>query len=233
MKKELLNSKLIFEYEVDEEFNIDTLLLKDFVKLKLKHKRLLEIGTGSGAISLYLSDNNILIDAIEIQDTRALRALSNVKINNLENKINIICDDVRTHNFSYLYDVIVTNPPFFKYTNRDITPRLIAREEIYLTLEELCKVISTNLKELGEVFLIYPVSRFNELFILFNKYRLTIKKIRFIYPNNKAKANRVLVHAIKGAKEELVIEKNFYLYNNDNTISDELNKIYGKNNENN
>jgi len=233
MKRELLNSKLIFEYEIDEEFNIDTLLLKDFVRIKAKHKTLLEIGTSSGAISLYLSNHNILIDAIEIQESRALRALSNVKINNLENKINVINADVRTYSFNRLYDVIVSNPPFFKYTNKEITPRLIGREEVYLTLEDLCKVINKNLKELGEVFLIYPVSRFNELFILFNKYRLTIKKIRFIYPNVNAKPNRVLIHAIKGAKEELIIEKNFYLYNIDKSISDELNKIYGKNNENN
>ena len=111
-------------------FGIDSVLLSDFAKKIKKDAKVLDIGTGTGIISILLSkkSNSKKIYAIEIQDEVADMAKRSVKLNNLEEKIEIINDNIKNIN-KYLenntLDAIVTNPPYkkrcksFRYRNRD------------------------------------------------------------------------------------------------------------------
>jgi len=230
MNRELLNSKLIYNYDIDEEFNIDTLLIKDFIELKCNQHQILEIGAGAGALSLYLSElKNVKIDAVEIQEKRFNRLKDNIKINNLESIINPIHQDVKTFKCIGLYDVIVTNPPFFKVNPKNDgnnIERRIAKEEIHLTLKELLFSVSQNLKSKGSFYLIYPASRLTELFRELDNCRLNVKRMALVAPRVTASPNRVLIEAVLDGKDEIKIEKLFYLYNQNGHISKRLSEIY-------
>ena len=101
-------------------FSLDSVLLPNFVTINKNIKNILDIGTGNAPIPLILSTKtNAHIIAVEIQKDVYALAQKTVKINNLENQINLINADIKqiyqTMEPNY-YDVITCNPPYFKVT---------------------------------------------------------------------------------------------------------------------
>lgn len=75
---------------------------------------ILDIGTGSGAISIALKDKlNSMVIGCDISDKALKMALNNAKMNNLD--INYVKSDIFS-NINGKFDVIVSNPP---YISRD------------------------------------------------------------------------------------------------------------------
>lgn len=74
--------------------------------------RMLDIGTGTGLLSLMILQKNpgLLIDAIEIDPGAAEQANSNTTNSLFEPKINVIHHDALNYYYTHLYDLIVTNP---------------------------------------------------------------------------------------------------------------------------
>lgn len=73
--------------------------------------KILEIGTGSGCISIALAKNlECQIDAIDISKEAIEVAKNNAKKNNTE--INFICEDVKDYKTRSKYNVLVSNPPY-------------------------------------------------------------------------------------------------------------------------
>ena len=96
------------------KFGIDSILLSDFSKKIKNNSIVLDIGSGSGVISILLSGKTKAkkIIGIEVQKEVADMARRSVILNNLEDKIKIINDNIKNiekyfqNNF---FDVIVTN----------------------------------------------------------------------------------------------------------------------------
>ena len=86
---------------------------------KKNDKMIVDLGTGNAPIPLYMSLNTDAdIYGFEIQKKSYDLALKSVKINNKEGQIHIINDDIKNASKllgAYKADVVVTNPPFFKY----------------------------------------------------------------------------------------------------------------------
>ena len=85
----------------------------DYIKkLNLDNSSLLEIGTGSGCISIALKKENesLEITAIDISRQALTVAKKNAKLNKVD--INFICKDLFKFNLVNNYDVIVSNPPY-------------------------------------------------------------------------------------------------------------------------
>ena len=61
-------------------FSLDAVLLAHFPKLHRKD-RVLELGTGTGVISLLIADKAARIDAVELSETMAALATRNVAMN--------------------------------------------------------------------------------------------------------------------------------------------------------
>ena len=100
-------------------FGIDSILLSDFSKEIKKDSTILDIGTGTGIISILLSKKTECkkIYALEIQKDIAEMANRSVKLNNLEDKIKIINDNIKNilnHLNANSVNAIVTNPPYKK-----------------------------------------------------------------------------------------------------------------------
>ena len=78
-------------------FGIDSVLLSDFAKNIKRNSKVVDIGTGTGIISILLSKKADVdkIYGVEIQDEVADMAKRSVKLNDLENKIEIINDDIK------------------------------------------------------------------------------------------------------------------------------------------
>ena len=80
-------------------FSLDSIMLANFVTIRLKDKRIVDLGCGNGVIPLIMSlrtDKNII--GVEIQDKLADMATRSVIYNNLSEQIKIInCNMTKTN----------------------------------------------------------------------------------------------------------------------------------------
>ncbi len=190
-------------------FTSDSVVLANFVKIK-KGEDAVEIGTGSGVISILLSAKMPIrkIYAFELQKEMASLAKRNVALNFLEDKIEIINEDIA--NFKkYIQkaslSVVFSNPPYMNSSNENASRvKAIARHDKFLTCEKLCSHASALLKEKGRFYLCYPPERLCELFVQLNKYNLQPKRI-FFTENNKKQIKLCFIEAVKGGSYGLKI----------------------------
>ena len=217
-------------------FGIDSILLSDFARDIKKDSNIVDIGTGTGIISILLSKkvNAKKIYAIEVQKEIADMASHSVELNNLTDKIEIINDNIKNiknHLDNNSINAIVTNPPYKKQNTgikNDNINKLIARHEVTANLEDFISYGSKLLKDQGSFYMVNRPERLSEIMCLFNKYKIEPKKLRLVYPKINKESNLILIKGTKNAKPFLEIQKPLIIYNEDNIYTDEILKIYNK-----
>ena len=216
----------LFIYQDKEMFNysVDTILLANLTTLNRKTKEILEIGTNNCALSIFLSqrDENIKIDALELQKEAIKLAKYNIEMNNLEKRINLINEDFniwwKNHikNQGKKYDVIICNPPFYR---KDTKPKkeinefmLKATHEVTLTLEQIIEGSSKIINQKGYLSMIIPPERLVDCFVLMRKYNFEPKRVIMIHPRINQKAILSFVEARFQTGWGTHFEKNLYLH---------------------
>ena len=126
---------------------------------------ILDIGTGSGNISISLAKNldNVEIIAIDISESALSIARENAVANGVEEKIQFISADVKHYMCGNQFDVIVSNPPYVsneEYPNLqneilNYEPMIAVTDsndglDLYRTIAERAKIL---LKSNGKIFL--------------------------------------------------------------------------------
>ncbi|PQJ79354.1 methyltransferase [Polaribacter porphyrae] len=93
-------------------FTISTKILLDFIDdLNLKEKSLLELGCGTGIISLFAASKGAIVTATDIND----KALEFLKKASKKNKIplTILYSDLFSELNNNYFDFIIINPPYY------------------------------------------------------------------------------------------------------------------------
>lgn len=219
-------------------FGIDSILLSNFAKNIKNNSNVIDLGTGTGIIPILLSgkSNAKKIVGVEVQEDVAEMATRSVKLNNLENKIEIINENILNLKNIYKknsFDVIVTNPPYKKINTGIINnedKKIISRHEITASLEDFIDISSYLLKEYGELYMVHRPERLVDIFYFLRLKNIEPKNIRFIFSNKNKEPKLVLIKAVKTSKPFLKIEKNLYVYDEDGNYTDEILEIYEKNN---
>lgn len=216
-------------------FGIDAVLLSNFVKVK-KDGYAVDLCTGSGIVPILLSTKTKAkkITGIEIQSDIADMASRSVSYNKLDEKIDIINDDI-SNALKYIkhscVDTVCVNPPYMKdmaaIKNPDL-PLAIARHELLTDLESVINIANKLLKENGRFFMIHRPSRLSEIFASMRQNRIEPKRIRFIHSYIDSKANLVLIEGLKGSGVWLDVEPPLAVYKEKNVYTDEVLKIYGR-----
>jgi len=143
-----------------------------------KMSRLLEIGTGTGLLSVMIAQKNDLsIDAVEIDAEASEQARENAGSSPWQNRIHIIHEDIRNFQSAQGYDVIVSNPPFYENEiSSQQASKNLAHHSSELKLSELFLMIKNNLAGTGFFFLLLPYKRQKELEKLLEQHRLFVYK---------------------------------------------------------
>ncbi len=231
MIRTLIGTDRLIDQERGQAFNLDTVLLAHFARVPYRTKLILDIGTGTGALMLYLSQKTkAKMIGIEIQKDRYERAKHNIVMNHLQDQLTCVHGDVKAHVCSGV-DYIICNPPFFK-VNHDsklfaLEEDQIARHETQLTLEQLIEKTASFLKQGGYFTMIHRPERFEEILRLCERHHLSMKRVRFVHPYAHKKANHVLIEAMKHGRLGLTIEPPLILYQDKHQLSEELIDIYG------
>jgi len=150
---------------------------------KMISKFVLDIGTGTGLLSLMYAQKNSLanINAIEIDEDAYTQAKGNVAASPFAERIKVIHDDIKGFTFSKKYDCIISNPPFYeKEISSDNEKKNIAHHHSGLLLEELLGIIKRNLCSSGMFYLLIPFKRNEEIKKIILKQDLFVSKIVFV-----------------------------------------------------
>lgn len=217
-------------------FGIDSVLLSEFAKKIKNNSSVLDLGTGTGIISILLTAKTNLktITGVELQQEVAEMAQRSVLLNNLENTIKIINEDIKNLDKvleNGAYDAIVTNPPYIKENTglkNDNKSKLISRHEVECKLEDIAKISSKLLKNNGQIYMVHRPDRLVDIMEIFRKFKLEPKELQLVFSKQNEDANLILIKAVKNAKPFFKIRKPLYVYKESGEYSDEILKIYNK-----
>ena len=232
----LLNKNLKIIQRSDYfNFSIDSLLISEFVNIQKNTKKILDLGTGNAAIPLFLSKKtSAKIYGIEIQEISYNLALRNININSLNEQIYIIYDNMKNYSKYFnsgSFDIIISNPPFFKINENtnflnELKQLSIARHEVKINLEELIKIASELVKDRGYFYLVHRADRLSEILNNLLNYRFEAKKIKFCYTTKYKNAKIVLIEAIKNGKTGLTILPPLIINKENGEYTDEVLKMF-------
>lgn len=229
------NLKIVQETEWFN-FSLDSVLLADFITIRTNAKKIIDLGTGNAPIPLILSTrSNAEITGIEIQSAVYELAIKSIQINNLEDKIKILNEDVRTIDRSFetdTFDVVTCNPPYFKYNGVSLVNlndhKTIARHEVMLNIDDILRVSKKILKNNGFLGIVHRPERMMEIFNKMKQYNIEPKRVRFVYPKENAECNMILIEGVKNGKEGLKILPPLYIHTNDREYTEEVKKMFGE-----
>lgn len=241
-KDSLFGGDLIcFQHTAGYRFSIDAVLIAHFAQVR-RDNRILDLGTGCGIIMLILLFRwgNLVKEmvGIEIQPGLAELAAKNMAANCLGEKGRILTGDLK--NIRDLippesFDSVVCNPPFFPCGSgreSDNMEARLARHQCLATLEDFLHSASLAVQNGGSVYCIYPAERLTDVVRLAEKYRLSAKRLQFVYsyPQDGHDARLVLLHCRKNGGTGTKVLPPFYVYcEKDGAFSPEMQRCYDKN----
>lgn len=143
----------------------DAVLLGAWVKVA-GAQAILDIGTGSGVIALMMaqrSDFSAHIDAVEPDRASAMQANQNVGASPWPDKVAVHNTSIQEFHPGRLYDLIVTNPPFFRRSLLPPAPgRKVARHAETLSFDDLLGAVKRLLDVNGTFAVVLPVTEGNQ-----------------------------------------------------------------------
>ena len=212
-------------------YNLDTILLAYFASSRIRSAtKIVDIGTGNGVLMLYMSlYTNAQLIGYDITQSLVDIANENIKRNQLEHKIKVVHQDIKTIE-TLECDCIITNPPYFKYQKETniskVASRSIARFEIEMSIEGIFKLSNSSLKTKQSLIMIHRSERLDELILVASKYQMQLKEMRCVHAYKDKPSEVVLLHFVKDAKPELKLLPPLILYDEPHVFSSELQKIY-------
>ncbi|WP_223560373.1 tRNA1(Val) (adenine(37)-N6)-methyltransferase [Chryseobacterium lathyri] len=171
----------------------------------------LEIGTGTGLISLMLAQRNghASFLGLDINADAALLTKTNFEQSPFHSRLKNIHQDLKTFHTENKFDLIVSNPPYFEESGSDKDK--IARQTVELNFQQLISVSAKLLSDHGILSVIIPVEAGSVFIDIASENRLFLKRKVNIKGIENSKTKRLVLEFsfIERAIEEsdFVIEK--------------------------
>lgn len=225
--EQLPNNLKLLQDDAFFKLGQDSVLLSAFASPR-KNAKVLDLGCGTGALSLLLYRPDLSITGIEIQKDALLLFQQSIQLNQLDN-ITALHGDLR--NIRQLIghgsmDYIICNPPYFaknsgKHAKR--SSHATARQENACSIEDIASSCAFALHTGGKCAIVFRPERLCALLSAFERMHLAPKRLRFIHQTATAMPSAVMIECRKGGNiEGLIVEPPLLI------TSDEYNEIYNK-----
>lgn len=167
-----------------------------------KAKNALDIGSGTGLLSLMLAQRNsdLRITGVEIDPLAYEEALENVKNSPWADRIQILNQDFLSFETEEKFDLIISNPPF--YEGALVAPdaqRSLARSADVLPLESFFTKAISMLSKNGSLAFIYPISALRKINRLADKSEFFCKRYTYVTGREDLPLKRVLCQVKNGS----------------------------------
>lgn len=210
-------------------FSIDAVMLAYFADPRSGDK-VLDLGTGCGIIPLIMVQRvpDIAIYGVEVQTELAELAVSNVRENQLEDRVTVFCTDMKLLKPSMTagpVDMVVCNPPYHKQGSGRINPnaqRAVARHEIKASLGDIIQTSHRMLRPGGRLVLIFTAARLTDVLCRMRTGGIEPKFIRMIHSLQGTEASLILIEGSKGGRPDLKIGPPLIIYDKKNDYADEV-----------
>ena len=220
------------EFSIDQDqcamkIGTDGVLLGGWVKPEIEPINILDIGTGTGVISLMLAQrfHNTQIEALEIDESAFEQAVTNFENSPWGDRL--FCYHASFQEYfqevdDEKYDLIISNPPFYNATQKSPNEqRNKARFEDALPFEHLLYGASKLLSNDGTTAIIVPFDQESKILKIAKEVHLKPFRITYVKGNATAEIKRSLIEfKFTTSKEhpitnELILEKERHVYTDD------------------
>ena len=194
----------------------DGVLLGSWVSSKT-FNAILDIGCGTGLITLILAQRNLKsnITGIEIDKIASQEAQLNITNSDWNKRVEIRNTSLQEFNTKTRFDLIVSNPPFFA-KNKSKDRRNIARHTNTLLFEELIENSVNLLSKQGIFSVIIPKDSEDNFHKIATLNKLYCNRVCYIKGNEKTDVKRIMLEfsffKSKTITEHLTIEKSRHQY---------------------
>ena len=215
-------------------FGMDAVLLSGFAQVK-EGEVAVDLGTGTGIIPILLEakTKGKHFTGLEIQEEVAEMAGRSVRLNQLENRVDIVRGDIKEASRLFgkaSFDVVTSNPPYMNdnhgLKNPEL-PKAIARHEVFCTLDDVCREASLLLKSGGRFYMVHRPHRLAEIITALKTYKLEPKRMKLVHPFVDKEANMVLIEAVRGGRSMMKEEAPIIVYREPGVYTREIYDVYG------
>ncbi len=157
--------------------------------------RILDVGAGTGLVSLQLAQRNPYahVTAIEIDADAAAQAAGNVRRSPWPDRIEVVHGDFATFQADAAYDLIVSNPPYFMDALKcPDGQRNLARHTDTLDYGLLLRRASSLLSPSGHLDIIIPADAGSTVLRLADSYRFHLMRLSRVYTKPDKPCRRLL-----------------------------------------
>ncbi len=209
-------------------FTTDAVFLGNFPHV-VRQARVLELGCGTGAISMLLESRGAAqITAIDCNERITQLLRRSVADNGLQDKLNVVDGDIRDYKKLLQpesMDLVAANPPYRNSGNvRQVGTA--ACHELTATLEDFFCAAAYAVRYRGRFALVQLPERFAESMQLAFKYGLQPKRLQWVHSRIDKPAWIFLMEMQKGGSYGLDVLPPLVMYNADGSYTEQVQKYY-------
>jgi len=211
----------------------DSVLLADFAEIG-RARRCMDLGCGAGVLMILLARRapETFFEGVELQEDWAALCRENLAENGLADRSRVTAGDLRVRRClppAGSFDLVVANPPYFAENSGEPSPdpkRAAARDERSCTLSELCESAAYLCRWGGGFALVHRPERLSEVFCAMTAAGIQPKRLRLVHNTAASAPSLALIQGRRGGKPGLDIRPPLILCKPDGSESDELRRIY-------
>ena len=201
-------------------FTTDSVFVAAFAHL-VKKAQVLELGSGTGAISLFLAARGAeKVTGIEFNPKVTALMERSIKDNGLEETVKVIGGDLREINKYFKtesMDLVIANPPY--------------RNEVTADLRDFFKAAAYAVRYRGRFAIVQLPDRFAECMQLAAEFGLQPKRLQWVHSAVDKPAWIFLMEMVKGGSYGLDVLPPLVMYSADGTLSAQALAYYDKSKE--
>ncbi|MCB0687452.1 MAG: methyltransferase [Saprospiraceae bacterium] len=207
MKEYIFQMQEFQVYHRDSAMKVgtDSLLLGAWCPLKGSEQYILDIGSGCGILSLMIAQRakHANVYGVEVDEASFYESIHNLQQSPWSQRMQMYNMDIRQYQPEVLFDLIISNPPFYGSLLPFTPERTRARHQSSLDSLELLKSVHALLRHKGSFCMVLPFDQLDSFSRIALKHQLHVNQIVEVRHLPSSVPSRVL---LKFAKEQTDVD---------------------------